>query len=50
MFWTSESNSRYALNGISYGGKEGDQVHRNLAQDIVIRLREPYFERTGMCA
>ena len=43
MFWACESSSRYALNGIPYGGKEGDQVNRNWAQDIVMRLLESYF-------
>ena len=43
MFWACESSSEYVLNGIPYGDKEGDQVHRNLAQDIVMRLLEPYF-------
>ena len=43
IFSACESSSGYALNGIPYGGKEGDQVHRNLAQDIVMRLLEPYF-------
>ena len=42
MFWACESSSGYALNSIPYGGKEGDQVHRNLAQDIVMRLLEIY--------
>ena len=46
MFWACESSSGYALNGIPNGGKEGDQVYRNLAQDIVMRLLEPYF-KTG---
>ena len=45
MFWACESSSGYALNDISYGGKEGDQVYCNLAQDIVMRL----LERAGMC-
>ena len=43
MFWICESSSGYILNGIPYGDKEGDQVHRSLAQDIVMRLLEPYF-------
>ena len=43
MFWACESSSGYVLNGILYGGKEGDQVHRNLVQDIVMQLLEPYF-------
>ena len=43
MFWACDSSSEYAFNGIPYGDTEGDQVHRNLAQDIVMRLLEPYF-------
>ena len=43
IFWACESSSGYSLIGIPYGGKEGNQVHRNLAQDIVMRLPEPYF-------
>ena len=43
FFWACESSSGYALNGIPYDGKEGDQVHGNLAQEIVMRLLEPYF-------
>ena len=31
------------MNAIDYDGKEGDQVHRNLSQDIVLRLLEPYY-------
>ena len=40
MFWAYECSSEYAIHGISYGGKKGDQVHSNLAQDIVMRLLE----------
>ena len=43
MFWACESSSQYALNGIPYGGREGDQIHRNLVPDIVMQLLEPYF-------
>ena len=43
IFWVCGSSSGYALNGIPYDGKEGDQAYRNLAQDIVMRLLEPYF-------
>ena len=43
MFWACESSSGYVLNGLPYGDKEGDQVHRNLTHDIVTRLLEPYF-------
>ena len=43
IFWASESSTGYALNAITYSGKEGDQVHQNLGQDIVLRLLEPYY-------
>ena len=43
IFRACESSTGYALNAIAYGGKEGDQVHRNLGQDIVLRLLEPYY-------
>ena len=46
MFSACESSSGYALNDIPYGGKEVDQVHLNLAQNIVMQLLEPYF-KTG---
>ena len=38
MFRACESSSGYVLNVILCGDKEGDQVHRNLAQDIVMQL------------
>ena len=43
IFWVCVSSTGYALNAIAYGGKEGGQVHRNLGQDIVLRLLEPYY-------
>ena len=43
IFWVCESITGYTLNAIAYGGKEGDQVHRNLDHDIVLRLLEPYY-------
>ena len=43
MFWACEFSYGYVLNGIPYGDKEGDQIHHNLAQDIVMQLLEPYF-------
>ena len=50
MFLACKSSSEYVLNDIPYSDKEGDQVHRNLAQDIVMRLLEPYFETDrGVC-
>ena len=36
MFWACESSSGYVLKNIPYGGKDDDQVHRNLAQDNVM--------------
>ena len=44
IFWECESSTGYTLNTVAYGGKEGDQVHRNLGQDIVLRLLELYNE------
>ena len=44
MFWACESSSGYVFNGIPYGDKEGNQVYRNLSQNIVMRLLELYFE------
>ena len=50
IFWACESSTGYALNAIADGGKEGDQVHRNLGQDIVLRLLEPYHgTRRDIC-
>ena len=43
IFWACESSTRYTLNTIAYSGKEGDQVHRNLGQDIMLRLLEAYY-------
>ena len=43
IFWACESSTGYALNAIATGGKEGDQVHQNLGQGIVLRLLEPYY-------
>ena len=43
FFWPCEFSTIYALNAIAYAGKEGDQVHRNLGQDIVLRLLKPYY-------
>ena len=43
IFWAGESSTGYAVNARVYGGKEGDQVHRNLGQDVVLKLLEPYY-------
>ena len=44
IFWACESSTGYALNAMAYGSREGDRVHRNLGQDVVMKLVEPYFE------
>ena len=44
IFWACESSTRYALNAMAYSGREGDRVLRNLGQDVVMKLVEPYFE------
>ena len=41
-FLACESSTGYAVNASTYDGKEGDQVHRNLGQDIALKLLEPY--------
>ena len=43
IFWACESNTGYRLNAIAYGGKEGNRVHHNLAQDIVLKVVEPWY-------
>ena len=43
IFWACESNTGYGLNAIAYGGKEGNRVHHNLAQDVVMKLLEPWY-------
>ena len=42
IFWACESNTGYALNAIVYVGKEGNRIHHNLAQDIVLKVVEPW--------
>ena len=44
IFWAGHSSTGYALNAMAYGGREGDRVHRNLGQDVVMKLVELYFE------
>ena len=44
IFWECISSTGYTLNAVAYGGKKGDQVHKNLCQDIVLRLLELYYE------
>ena len=46
MLWACESSTEYSRNAVAYGGKEVDQIYRNLGQDIVLRLLEPY-RKTG---
>ena len=43
IFWAYEYNTGYGLNAIAYGGKEGNRVHHNLAQDIVLKVVEPWY-------
>ena len=42
-FWARKLSTGYALNTAASGRKKGDQAHRNLGQDIVLRLLEPYY-------
>ena len=43
IFWAYESNNEYALNAIAYAGKEGNRIHHNLSQDIVLIVVEPWY-------
>lgn len=43
IFWACEAQSGYALNGIIYTGKQGNEVHRNLGHDVVMELMRPFF-------
>ena len=43
IFWGCEPNTGYGLNAIAYGGKKGNRVHHNLAQDIVLKVVEPWY-------
>ena len=43
IFWACESNTGYGLNAIAYGGKKGNRVHYNLAQNIVLKVVEPWY-------
>ena len=46
IFWACESSTGYELNAVAYGGKEGNRVHHNLAQDIAVAARD-YFKQVG---
>ena len=43
IFWACESNTGYALNAVAYAGKESNRIHYNLAQDIVLKVVEPWY-------
>ena len=43
IFWACESSTGNELNAVAYGGKEGNRVHHNLAQDIVLKIVEPWY-------
>ena len=43
IFWICESNTGYGLNAIAYGEKEGNRVHHNLAQVVVLKVVEPWY-------
>ena len=49
IFWVCESSTGYDVNAIAYGGKEGDQVRKNLSQDIALKLLKPYYELLLPC-
>ena len=41
IFWACESTNGYGLNAIAYGGKKGNRVHHNFAQDVM-KVLEPW--------
>ena len=43
ILWTCESTTGYGLNAIAYSGKEGNCLHHSLAQDVVIKVLEPWY-------
>ena len=43
IFWPCGSNTGYALNAIACAGKKGNLIHHNLAQDIVLKVVEPWY-------
>ena len=44
IFWLCEAGTGFALNGSIYTGRGiNEPVHRNLGEDIVTQLTEPYF-------
>ena len=43
IFWLCEAQTGYALNAYIYCGKSGNEVHKNLARDVVIDLCEPVY-------
>ena len=44
FFWLCEATTGFALNGMIYSGRESDSApHRNLANDIVMKLCSVYF-------
>ena len=50
MFRACESTTSYGLNAIVYGGKEGNCVYHNLAQDVVMKVLEPWhWTGRGIC-
>ena len=44
FYWLCEATTGFALNGMIYSGRESDSApHRNLANDIVMKLCSVYF-------
>ena len=41
IFWVCESSTGCAVNAIAHDRKEGNSVHRSLAQDVVLNLLQP---------
>ena len=45
FFWLCEATTGFALKGMFFSGRESDSVlHRNLADDVVMKLCSVYFD------
>ncbi|KAK9743731.1 Transposase IS4 [Popillia japonica] len=43
IWWVCDSQTDYSLNSIPYTGKEGNQIAKGLATQVVEQLVEPYY-------
>ena len=46
ILWACETTTGHGLNAIAYGGMEENFIHHNLAQDVAMKVSEPWY-KTG---